>query len=65
MLVDVTPAVREELVLAAPTFLLCRDDCRGICPRCGKDLNAGPCGCAPATDSRWQQLAAQKDRFRE
>jgi uncharacterized protein len=65
MLVDVTPAVREELVLAAPTFLLCRDDCRGICPRCGKDLNAGPCGCAPATDSRWQQLAAHKDRFRE
>ena len=64
-LVDVTPAVREELVLAAPTFLLCRDDCRGICPRCGKDLNAGPCGCAPATDSRWQQLTAHKDRFRE
>jgi uncharacterized protein len=65
MLVDVTPAVREELVLAAPSFLLCRDDCRGLCPRCGKDLNAGPCGCAPATDSRWQQLAAHKDRFRE
>jgi len=64
-LVDVTPAVRGELVLAAPTFLLCRDDCRGLCPRCGQDLNAGPCGCEPATDSRWQKLAAQKDRFRE
>ena len=63
--VDVTPAVREELVLAAPTFLLCREDCRGLCPRCGQDLNAGPCECRPATDSRWQGLAALKDKLRE
>ncbi len=64
-LVDVTPAVREELVLAAPTFLLCRDDCPGLCPRCGQDLNAGPCGCQPVTDSRWQGLAALKDKLHD
>lgn len=64
-LVDVTPAVREELVLAAPTFLLCRDDCRGLCPSCGQDLNAGPCGCQPVTDSRWQGLAALKDKLHD
>ena len=38
-------AVREELILAGPQYVLCREDCRGLCPRCGKDLNAGPCGC--------------------
>ena len=35
----------EEFVLALPVKPLCRQSCKGICPRCGKDLNAGPCGC--------------------
>ncbi len=44
--VDVTEVVREELALAAQTdLLLCREDCAGLCPRCGADLNAGPCAC--------------------
>ena len=35
--------------LAAQTdLLLCRDDCAGLCPRCGADLNAGPCACRTA-----------------
>ena len=63
--IDLAPAVRQEVLLAVPRFLQCREDCRGLCPRCGQDLNAGPCGCEPATDSRWQKLAAQKDRLRE
>jgi uncharacterized protein len=47
--VDVTEVVREELALAAQTdLLLCRDDCAGLCPKCGADLNAGPCGCGTA-----------------
>jgi len=46
--IDVTPAVREELVLSVPPFPLCRADCKGLCPRCGADLNAGPCSCARA-----------------
>ena len=54
--VDVTPAIREELVLAAPRYALCREDCKGLCPHCGKDLNLGPCACAPVTDARWQGL---------
>ena len=62
--IDVTPAVREELVLAAPRYVVCRDDCRGLCPQCGKDLNAGPCGCAPVTEARWQPLQALKEKFR-
>lgn len=62
--IDVTPAVREELVLAAPRFVECREDCKGICPQCGKDLNTGPCDCAPVTDARWQPLQALKDKLR-
>jgi len=62
--IDVTPAVREELVLAAPRYVLCRDDCKGICPHCGKDLNAGPCACKTVRAARWQPLQALKDKLR-
>ena len=64
--VDLRPAVREELILALPRYVLCRTDCRGLCPRCGKDLNAGPCTCAASTtDARWKGLAALRDKFRD
>jgi uncharacterized protein len=47
--VDVTEVVREELALAAQAdLLLCRADCAGLCPKCGADLNAGPCPCGTA-----------------
>ena|SRR5712691_1135518 len=62
--IDLRPAVREELLLAVPRWVLCREDCRGLCPRCGKDLNAGPCDCPPAGDPRWQALAAFKAKPR-
>ena len=49
--VDVTHIVREELALAVPShLLLCRDDCAGLCPRCGADLNAGPCACRTSAE---------------
>jgi uncharacterized protein len=63
--VDLRPAIREELILAAPRFLLCREDCRGLCPRCGQDLNAGPCACARDADPRWAALAALRDKRRD
>lgn len=43
--IDLAEAVREELVLRAIALPLCREDCKGLCPDCGMDLNAGPCGC--------------------
>jgi len=46
--VDLRPVLREELVLAVPAYLLCREDCAGLCPRCGADLNQGPHTCAVA-----------------
>jgi uncharacterized protein len=63
--IDLRPAVREELLLAVPRWVVCREDCPGLCPRCGTDLNAGPCGCPPAGDPRWQALAAFKGKPRD
>jgi len=58
--IDLRPAVREQWMLAAPAYVLCRDECRGLCARCGADLNAGPCSCPPETDSRWAALTAAR-----
>ena len=63
--IDLRPAIREELILAVPQYVLCREDCRGLCPRCGQDLNAGPCGCAPEPDPRWSALASLRDKLRD
>jgi uncharacterized protein len=48
--VDLTPLVYEEALLALPTRPLCAETCRGLCPRCGANLNTAPCVC-PATGS--------------
>lgn len=49
--------VREDLLLSLPIKTLCRDDCRGLCPTCGKDLNDGLCGCRAGTvDPRLEAL---------
>ncbi len=45
---DLGKAVREELALAVPSFLVCRDECAGLCSRCGANLNDGPCSCEEA-----------------
>ena len=63
--IDRRGALREELLLAVPQWVVCRDDCSGLCPRCGKDLNTGPCGCPPDVPQRWAGLAALKDKFRD
>ncbi|HVZ77982.1 MAG TPA: DUF177 domain-containing protein [Gemmatimonadaceae bacterium] len=53
---DLRPAVRESWLLSAPALVLCREDCKGLCPTCGSNLNDGPCGCTPAQDPRWDAL---------
>jgi uncharacterized protein len=64
--IDLRPAVREELLLAVPQWMVCRDDCRGLCPRCGTNLNAGPCACPPPpAEGRWQPFAALKGKLRD
>jgi uncharacterized protein len=48
--VDLTPDVREAILLAFPNFPVCSEDCKGLCPRCGADLNKGKCNCRPPPD---------------
>ena len=45
--VDLTPDIREDILLNLPVFPLCSPGCRGLCPQCGKDLNQGACSCRP------------------
>jgi uncharacterized protein len=59
--VDLTDAVREHLILSLPRFVVCREGCRGLCPRCGVNLNEGTCTCEEDdTDERWAPFRGLK-----
>jgi len=61
--VDLGPLIREQVLLALPTRPLCRDDCRGLCPQCGINLNHAECGCRVETfDPRLEALRSLKLR---
>lgn len=44
--IDLAELIAEEVLLALPMGFHCREECRGLCPHCGADLNQGPCGCS-------------------
>ena len=46
--IDLTQLLREQFYLALPMKPLCGEDCKGLCPQCGTNLNTGTCDCAPA-----------------
>lgn len=55
--IDLEPAVRDEVSLALPLVPLCKEDCLGLCPTCGTDLNTAPCsGHADESDSPFSAL---------
>ena len=57
-ILDLTEAVRQYLLIALPIKPLCDEDCAGLCPDCGNDLNKGPCDCPPREiDARWSELS--------
>lgn len=61
MLEDV---LREQVLLALPLKIVCRQDCRGLCPTCGRNLNTEKCDCtAPPPDARWSALKDLKDKL--
>lgn len=63
---DIDEQLYEMLLLEFPTKLLCREDCAGLCPQCGKNLNSGACSCTKKeTDPRLAPLAAWLARHRE
>lgn len=61
--IDVDSLVHEEILLARPMRLLCREDCQGLCPSCGTDLNQASCACEKKElDQRWSALSELKNR---
>ncbi|MCI2056875.1 MAG: DUF177 domain-containing protein [Oscillibacter sp.] len=55
--VDLEDLARTAFVLGMDTKILCSEDCKGLCPRCGADLNLGPCSCKKEVDPRLAVLA--------
>ena len=55
---DLDALAEEDLLLELPSKVLCSNDCKGLCPQCGKNLNEGPCGCEKPVDPRLESLAA-------
>lgn len=59
---DLSDAVREEIVLAIDPYVVCDPDCRGLCPRCGANRNTETCSCTDEEkDPRWDALRALKE----
>jgi uncharacterized protein len=57
LVLDLREAVRQYAIMAVPINPLCRPECRGLCPICGRDLNQAPCQCdEQKTDPRWHAL---------
>ncbi|NGZ02321.1 MAG: hypothetical protein CV090_04625 [Nitrospira sp. WS238] len=63
---ELAPMLREQLILTSPMHPLCSDTCLGLCPRCGKNLNEGPCHCAAEPmEGPFQVLRTIKEKMRE
>ena len=45
VVLDITDDIRQEILLSYPVKFLCRENCEGLCSKCGKNLNGGPCSC--------------------
>ena len=54
---DLTPELREGILLALPSYPICKEECLGVCVRCGTNLNIQPCSCPPgAREGQWSAL---------
>ena len=58
---DLGEIVLDEFFMNANGKYLCREDCKGLCPQCGADLNEGDCGCR-TVDPRWEALLKIMDK---
>ena len=53
---DATKAIEDEIILSMPSLLLCNDDCKGLCPKCGSNLNESQCNCDTTRDNPFSAL---------
>ena len=63
--VDLDEVFSSAVILDMDTTHLCAENCKGLCARCGADLNQGPCGCRPEPDPRFAALAQLLDKESE
>ena len=57
--------LREQVLLSLPVRTLCREDCKGLCPRCGANRNSQACSCEEGPqDPRWAALADLRERIK-
>ena len=65
--IDLTQSVRDGILLAVPVICLCKENCKGICSQCGKNLNQGLCKCSNGSfiDPRLEALKVFKNKFVE
>ncbi|MEJ2506006.1 MAG: DUF177 domain-containing protein [Ignavibacteriaceae bacterium] len=62
--IDISQDVRDYLILSIPMKKLCKEDCKGLCYKCGKDLNEGKCDCPEQEiDERWKPLLELKNKI--
>jgi uncharacterized protein len=56
--------LREQILLALPLRAICKEECKGLCPHCGKNLNLEQCSCAePLEDPRWAALKDIREKL--
>lgn len=55
-ILDLTEVLRQDVLLELPVHVLCKENCRGLCPECGTNLNESTCDCGPDIDPRWANL---------
>jgi uncharacterized protein len=55
-ILDLSEVVRQNVLVALPMHVLCREGCLGLCPVCGQNWNQGSCSCTPEPDPRWTAL---------
>ena len=61
MKLDIEQLTLEDIYFAMPSKFLCDDDCKGLCPKCGANLNEGPCECKKDIDPRFEALLSLLD----
>ncbi len=57
--------LREQVLLTVPLKVVCREECKGLCPQCGQNLNQGACACPePPDEERWSALKDLRDKLK-
>jgi uncharacterized protein len=63
---ELADVIKEQVLLSLPVKPLCKEDCSGLCPQCGQNLNQGSCDCTQArSDPRWSALEGLRDQLKK